>query len=256
MQCGTTGQSYASGELSNEEFTILVCNKNHHETKYFLATPDYSLYFDHGIDALIDKNYFEAFTSVYHAWEKFILTFTKCCLLNIGISDYNELQEATKVIAKQSVQVEGAFAAAYIAFLKEQPPVLPNKLKSLRNQIIHGIRNPQKEDVEQCVITIYNFIKQAELKLLTGNNSPYVTSYFEIYGDNRVGSLKKAGILTDDDLKSKRSVLFADGSKILGMTPSTSSTKEAKKILTFEEIIERRTGMKKLNDMMSELSQQ
>ncbi|MGI6154446.1 MAG: hypothetical protein ACOYEB_00660 [Enterococcus lemanii] len=241
----------ASGELSNDEFSIIKCPVNH-ETKYFAVLPDYQIYFDHGIDAYADSNYFEAFTSIYHSWEQFLLVFVETILIIHTGETYDKIQQYTKNLSKNSVQIEGAFEALYASFFKETPPVLPNSLRALRNKIIHGKRNPEKKDVEGCITAIYNFIKPIEIKMFM--DDVQFSSYFEIYGAMKLKHYQEKRIITEEDKSKGLCYIVQSGQYNLGMSPRTSEFKTAVKILTFEELVQKRKRIRSLEKIMEQQS--
>lgn len=248
-RCGI-GNGFATGELSNAEYSILECKKGH-QVKYFSFKSDYPIYFDHGLDAYSEGNYFEAFTSIYHAWEQFLFTFVKTIILTSTNKSYEDIEDFTKPISKSSVQIEGAFNAIYASHFGKKAPQLNSKQKSLRNNIIHGKRNPEKFDVESCATAVYEFIKFTEIRLFTGktdNNFP--ATLFDIYDDQRVSYLKTMKILTDAELESGDSYLVNDGSHLLGMSPATSSLPIAMKIFTFDELVKERKKLKTIQDRL------
>lgn len=247
-KCGI-GNGFATGELSNDEYSVLTC-KNGHKVKYFFFKSTYPIYFDHGLDTYSEGNYFEAFVSIYHAWEQFLFTFVKTMILVSTNQSYESVEEFTKPISKNSTQIEGAFNAIYANHFGKKAPQLNSKQKNLRNSIIHGKRNPEKADVESCAIAVYDFIKFTEIRMFTGKTgSEFPTTLLDVYDDRRIFYLKDVGLLTDEDLESGDSYLVNDGSHILGRSPATSDAQFAMKVLTFDEFVKERQSIKKLQDL-------
>lgn len=243
------GTFFAFGELSNDEYSLLHCS-NGHETKYFTVLPDYQIYFDHGIDAYFDSNYFEAFTSIYHAWEQFVSTFSEMILIVQTGKPYSEIKEFLKGTSNNSVKLEGSFNSLFISYFSVKPPKLSNAITKLRNDIIHGKRNPEKQDVEKCMMGVYDFIKPIEIRLLTGLQPPSPTTFFEVYANSRLESLKKEGIYTDVELENGDAITVQAGQYSLGRSPSTSDMQTVLEQYDLENLLNDRKKIYKINSMM------
>lgn len=153
LQCDKVGLAF--GELSNNEYHIITC-KNGHQTKYISAMPEYPILFDNGMFAYHDENYFEAFTSLYTSWERFIFTFVKMILCLDDNISYSDALKYTKSIKNSSVQIEGVFSVIYSQYFKEKAPSIHQNCKKLRNKIIHGIHVPEKKMLKkQLTKSIY-----------------------------------------------------------------------------------------------------
>lgn len=263
--CGISSQVFAFGDLSNDEYSVLTC-KNGHETKYFTATPDYPLYFDNGIDAYSDRNFFEAYTSTYHAWEQFLYTFVQASFphfVGTQIASYGEIENMLKPISKNSVQIEGAFNSTYALLFNEKAPQMSNSLKSTRNSIVHGKHNPTEDDVRKCLMAVYDFIKPIEIKLFTGyegftdphraetNNA---ASWLEVLSAKRLEFLRSENILEQDEIDSGAAVLVSEGQHMLGMNPNTSSPDLASKTMSFGELVKSRAGIANVTKKLYQLN--
>lgn len=222
-----------------------------------MASPDYPYYFDHGLDAYSEENYFEAYTSIYHCWELFISTFVKTILLISNNGSIEEVDAYLKPIKNNSVQLEAAFHVLYAQYFHQKPPIMNGKQKQLRNRIIHGVRNPEKTDVESCINDVYQFIKLTELRLLITDDSTrekHIGSSLILYSNAQLARLRKNGTLNQEDLDSGRSLLFEEGQRILGRTFTTSSPQTTMTVLTFGEMIIERKRMKKMEDMLAAMN--
>jgi hypothetical protein len=165
----------ATGVLSNEPFSILHCD-NGHDIKYYSLAPEYPLYFDHGLDALEDENYFESFTSVYHAWEQFETTAIESFFIQqfanngvpLGTNEiYPLVHNLVKPLTVTSENSDKVYRALFAERFQQEAPKLSKKLVTLRNTIVHGRRNPEQKDVEHCIRDVYNSIKPVEPLLQT-----------------------------------------------------------------------------------------
>lgn len=245
--CGYPSASFAIGEMTNDEYTTLTC-KQGHKTKYFTATPDYPLYFDNGIKAYLDRNYFEAFASLYHSWEQFLSVFIQTILLTELNESYENVQVLIKNIRKNSVQIEGAFNALYALKFGKLAPQMKSSYKSLRNSILHGSRNPEKKDVEKCAMAVYDFIKPIEIEMFLPGKPSEITSLFQIYTDRRLYYLEQADIILAEDVTKGKSAIYQEGQHILGRTPTTSPGNTSREILNFNEIVIQCEAMKKIEN--------
>lgn len=169
---------FATGELSNDWYSMLRC-PNGHSIKYYSLAPDYPLYFDHAIDALDGGNYFEAFTSVYHAWEQFetsaIYAFFTAQLVSGGMAAtpeqvHKKVDELVRPLISTSENADKVYKALFAERFREPAPKLSDKFVKLRNSIVHGRRNPEKEDVKKFILRIYNCIKPVEPLLMTSDS--------------------------------------------------------------------------------------
>ncbi|MGL5895841.1 MAG: hypothetical protein ACRCZN_02500 [Lactococcus lactis] len=246
-QCGFSKPNAATGELSNDEYSILTC-KNGHTIKYFLGLPDYSLFFDHGIDAYNEGNYFEAFTSIYHSWERFLIIASQVMLLYRNKS-YELTKDIIKPIQNSSVKIEGGFSLIYGSFFNQPAPKLSKKTIETRNKIIHGTRNPQKEDVEKCVMDVFNFIKPIEIKFYMETEPYSLINLFSLYKES---SLTREGIISKAELANGEAQIMNEGQHILGTTPEMAGP-TAHTMFSFEEMTERRKSMKKMEEQLATL---
>lgn len=244
-QCGHKNFNWSVGELSDKEYSILNCSKGH-KTKYFLGLPDYPLFFDNGIDAYMDGNYFEAFTSIYHCWEKFINLTSQTILMMYTKKSYEDIQSFMKSMRNSSVQLEGAFTALYALHFKKIAPTIDTDLKKIRNKIVHGTRNPQAKDVEQCAKKIYAFIKPIEIEFFIRDSNP--DSIFELFSEYRIKALQNSGLINRKELDERKIQITSEGQHILGKTPRISGGESAYQMLTFSQMIEQRKNLKIFED--------
>lgn len=225
---------FAVGEYTNNHFHELTCSNRGHKIKYFHAVPDYPIFFQNGLYAYHKKEYFEAFTSLYHSYEMFRLTFVQLVMMEKFNFSYKELIDYLKPISKSSVQIDGAFNTLYAAFFNEIAPDIPNKIKTLRNTVIHGSHYPVEKDVSKCAKAILSFINSIEQKLPLSDSYPH--TLFQKLGNLRLVYLQIEKILKRSDLESGASTLMTDNSNVVGRTPIDGLT-DYNKPFSFEEAL-------------------
>lgn len=227
--------SLAIGEYSNDHFNLLTCLSGKHKIKYFSALPDYPIFFNNGVRAFVEKEYFEAFTSIYHSYEMFKFTFVELVLLEKFNLNYEQLLSLLKPIRKSSVQIDGAFNTLYAAFFEEVAIDIPNNMKKLRNDIIHGTHYPNRKDILKSITDIYSFIKKIELNL--PNQPTFPTTLFQKLGDKRLNYLETIGILKKEDFEQGLASIMTDHTNCLGQTMD-SGKENYHTVLTTEQIID------------------
>lgn len=161
-------KSVATGSLveeKNASFFEMKCTYGH--TFYSIPTfPDYGYFMMNGLSTFNSGHYFESFSSIYYAYERFKLTFSEAILLKRNrLNTYEQVLEEINPIKNNSVQINGAFSALYAIQFNEKAKDISKKDIEKRNNIIHGVQSPQKETVKKIFIDIIDFIHAVEWKL-------------------------------------------------------------------------------------------
>lgn len=211
--------SVATGSLieeNNASFFKMICTHNH--TFYRIPIfPDYGYFMMNGLSTFNSGHYFESFSSIYYAYERFKLTFLEAILLKRNKLDtYNQVLEEIKPIKNNSVQINGAFSALYAIQFNEKAKDISKKDIEKRNRIIHGVESPQEETVKKVFIDIIDFIHTVEWNL-----SPTLPIDSDFYVENPILDLvlKKSEYTRSHLLQTKK---IANSSVIEDFAPNFS----------------------------------
>lgn len=130
--------------------------------------PDYCYFMMNGLASFNDSNYFESFSSIYYAYERFKTTFCEAILLSKDPSkNYDNLNKKIKRFRSNSTSVAGAFSALYAVYFNDEAPEIPKKDIDDRNDIVHGVKAPDAETVKRVFTNIINFIQKIEWSFIS-----------------------------------------------------------------------------------------
>lgn len=148
MQClqefGKPSTEFSRVEFRDDGRYQLKCSFGH-DTTTVLQQQKFELLFDIGAHAILDGYYREAVSSFTSSLERFYEFAVRVLLEGASKSD-RLFQDCWKEAAKQSERQLGAFVFLWGANFLEAPSLLPNKLVSFRNDVIHKGKIPTREE--------------------------------------------------------------------------------------------------------------
>lgn len=160
---------YGQVKFFNGQFLKVQCPYGH-ETHILLGYPKYFLLFKNGIHAVAKEQYMEAFLSIVKSWETFKEEFIYSHYANHYLTKKNNSDNSLPDLAKKikylhkirlAERFSGAFSLAYLEALNKLYKENSNQVKA-RNDIIHGSKTPNCNDVKNIAMHIYKEIKKIE----------------------------------------------------------------------------------------------
>lgn len=172
-------------------FPMPVTCLNGHNHFVYTTMPDYAYFLNHAIDAYNGKNYIESFSSFYTTLElfrKFIVSSHSSVILNQPI----DLSKSNSII-DSSLQKR------------------LDKQGSIRNKVIHSGKIPNKTEVEDVGLTIYQYIKRIEMKYFTSPVKPVTNIVTRFMLNKQIHFDSTLPAKTNKNLYSQQSELFLIG---------------------------------------------
>lgn len=124
----------------------ITCPQGH---DYFLYvnTPRYAFLFQQALESFRSNFYFECFHTLYSGFEFYKKEFVEVVVFE-KLKKVDTVQTYCKTL-NRSEQIDGAFKLAYIQQFGKEPPLLPDKMVTLRNKVTHRGTIPSEED---CIL--------------------------------------------------------------------------------------------------------
>ena len=158
-ECFKNGHGQFTTHVSpnNEGIYNVECPKGHHFSVDILSH-HFQVLFENGIHALFDNYFIESFVSISASYERFIEYFLRVVSISNGIPQ-SEIENTWKELSKQSERQFGAFFMVYLIEFGEKPSQLSNKMKELRNNVIHKGHLPSQRDCISYGDSVLAFIR-------------------------------------------------------------------------------------------------
>jgi hypothetical protein len=162
MECqierGIPSFEFAETELNNKGYYEWTCSKGHKNIT-LLQNAKFEILFEMGANAILDGYYRDAISSFTASLERFYEFCIELFAYNRKIDEI--IYENTwKLISDQSERQFGAFCFLYMLEFNEQviDTKIDEKLRKIRNRVIHKGYIPTKEEAIEYGEIIFNFI--------------------------------------------------------------------------------------------------
>lgn len=174
----------ASGNLENEEIVQLRCD-NGHETTAFLTIPRFVIYFNKGVEALADQYYYEGYSWIYTALEVYRKDFVKASLCILNNIDIDTIDKAFDKRFKNSENIYGAYAFAYLLHFGITPdvkgapyPIIQDEEIKRRNEMFHAGKLPSLDNVLKDCFKIYQHMFHGHQNFKDSEGFSIMMEYF------------------------------------------------------------------------------
>lgn len=147
QELGRPSNEFARVEFKDDGHYELTCSLGH-TSSTVLQQHKFEVLFDIGAHAILDGYYREAVSSFTSSLERYY-EFSIRVLLESATASDELFQSTWKNVSSQSERQLGAFIFLWAACMKEEPTLLPQKMVTFRNEVIHKGKIPSKEEAMQ-----------------------------------------------------------------------------------------------------------
>jgi hypothetical protein len=167
IRTGRLGGAFAYAEYRDDDCYDSVCPAGH-KSVAVLQQQRFELLFEMGSYAVLDGYYREAISSFAASLERFFEFAIRVLLLETSGSDVL-FQSCWKKVSSQSERQLGAFTLLWASRFKDVPPILPTKLATFRNEVIHKGKIPSRKEAidfgDEILLRLAGMIERLETEL-------------------------------------------------------------------------------------------